>query len=353
MSVRYTWVQWTPLKLALDATVLALVATYLAVFQLVGSAAGGGESLSPQIFQMRAWGSAAFLLLTFVLALGPAARIFPVLLPALHNRRHFGIIVFATALWHAKQVLDYYHAWGVVGPWRSLLEHDAGPFPFQWFGLGALTLFGVLALTSHDAWQAMLGARLWKALHMLAYPAYGLAVAHLAFGGLAAGGSPGLLALALGSLVTVGGLHLVSAGREARADRPSPTLAHAGGKWLDAGPLELFEEGVPRSVRAPGGERIAVVASGGRLSAMHGVCAHQGGPLAEGRVIDGCLTCPWHGWQYRTEDGCAPPPFEERLPTHRTALSPSGRVLVEAKACPPGAAAPTTPIPPASHESSP
>ena len=28
------------------------------------------------------------------------------------------------------------------------------------------------------------------------------------------------------------------------------------------------------------------------------------GPLGEGKIVDGCITCPWHGFQYRPQDGC-------------------------------------------------
>jgi nitrite reductase/ring-hydroxylating ferredoxin subunit len=69
------------------------------------------------------------------------------------------------------------------------------------------------------------------------------------------------------------------------------------------------------------------------------VCAHQGGPLYEGKVIDGCLTCPWHGWQYRPGDGCSPPPFQERLITYRIRLK-NGRVLVDPRPLPAGTAVP-------------
>ena len=56
---------------------------------------------------------------------------------------------------------------------------------------------------------------------------------------------------------------------------------------------------------APGGERIAVFRDGARIGALSNLCAHQNGPIGEGRMIDGCVTCPWHGYQYRLEDGCA------------------------------------------------
>lgn len=37
--------------------------------------------------------------------------------------------------------------------------------------------------------------------------------------------------------------------------------------------------------------------------ALNNVCPHQGGPLGEGRVDDGCVFCPWHGWQFDVESG--------------------------------------------------
>jgi nitrite reductase/ring-hydroxylating ferredoxin subunit len=67
------------------------------------------------------------------------------------------------------------------------------------------------------------------------------------------------------------------------------------------------------------------------------VCAHQGGPLGEGRILDGCITCPWHGWEYRPSDGCSPPPFAERLPTYRVRIA-GGRLLLNPEPLPPGTA---------------
>ena len=44
------------------------------------------------------------------------------------------------------------------------------------------------------------------------------------------------------------------------------------------------------------------------------------GPLGEGKVIDGCITCPWHGYQYLPENGQSPPPFNEQLATYHTKI---------------------------------
>jgi nitrite reductase (NADH) small subunit len=41
----------------------------------------------------------------------------------------------------------------------------------------------------------------------------------------------------------------------------------------------------------------------GVISAIDGICPHQGGPLAEGTVEGTTVTCPWHGWQIDIRTG--------------------------------------------------
>lgn len=41
----------------------------------------------------------------------------------------------------------------------------------------------------------------------------------------------------------------------------------------------------------------------GVISAIDGICPHQGGPLAEGPVRGTIVTCPWHGWQFDVRSG--------------------------------------------------
>jgi len=47
------------------------------------------------------------------------------------------------------------------------------------------------------------------------------------------------------------------------------------------------------------------------------------------------VTCPWHGYQYRLTDGCAPPPFTEKLATYRVRVS-HGVIEVDPRPLPPG-----------------
>jgi nitrite reductase (NADH) small subunit len=45
---------------------------------------------------------------------------------------------------------------------------------------------------------------------------------------------------------------------------------------------------------------------GGVISAIDGICPHQGGPLADGAIEGTCVTCPWHGWEFDVRTGKTP-----------------------------------------------
>ena len=51
------------------------------------------------------------------------------------------------------------------------------------------------------------------------------------------------------------------------------------------------------------GKEIALFNASGKICAIQHVCPHQGGPLAEGGVDEGVVTCPWHGWQFDVRTG--------------------------------------------------
>ena len=73
----------------------------------------------------------------------------------------------------------------------------------------------------------------------------------------------------------------------------------------------------------------------GKISAVSNLCQHQNRPLSEGKILDGCITCPWHGYQYLPEKGVSPPPFVETVPTFNVRVK-SGRVFVHPKPNPAG-----------------
>jgi nitrite reductase/ring-hydroxylating ferredoxin subunit/uncharacterized membrane protein len=79
----------------------------------------------------------------------------------------------------------------------------------------------------------------------------------------------------------------------------------AGTKWvaLDLGSLPDIPQGGPTKLKA-GINELAVIRDGDRILAMHAVCAHAGGPLAEGTIVGGDrLQCPWHGSRYLLANG--------------------------------------------------
>ncbi len=167
---------------------------------------------------------------------------------------------------------------------------------------------------------------------MCVYPAYAALVAHVLLGAFQNERGVALPVLACGSVLLVCGLHIAAGLKERRADRGREDV---GGGWIDAGPAAEIPKDRARIVCASGGERIAVFRVGERLHAVTNLCAHQGGPLGEGRVIDGCITCPWHGWQYKATDGCSPPPFEEKIATYQVRVV-AGRAQVHAQPLPAG-----------------
>ncbi len=338
MSIRYVPVGWSRTKLIYDGVLLAGVVLYLLVYLRLG------PSLQPDIMPpdlgtlgMRAFGTCAFLLMSFLLCIGPLARLDRRFLPLLYNRRHFGVITCALAMGHALHVLGWYFAFSAVSPYVGVLTADVSffqlkGFPFIPFGIAALLILCALAFTSHDFWLNFLSAPVWKRLHMGIYAAYALAVLHLAMGALQSSANPLLamvVALGVGSVCT---LHVVAGMQARREDVPAAVV---GAVWRDAGRVDAIAEGHGIVVPLGDGKSAAVFRHAGRLSAISNLCAHQNGPLGEGRVLDGCVTCPWHGYQYRLEDGCAPAPFTERLATFNLRIE-NGRVLLDPRPNAPG-----------------
>jgi nitrite reductase/ring-hydroxylating ferredoxin subunit len=61
-------------------------------------------------------------------------------------------------------------------------------------------------------------------------------------------------------------------------------------------------ENTPTAAKA-GSQTLVVVRTGTTVYALHSVCAHAGGPLNEGRIVDGCIECPWHYSRFELATG--------------------------------------------------
>jgi nitrite reductase/ring-hydroxylating ferredoxin subunit/uncharacterized membrane protein len=72
--------------------------------------------------------------------------------------------------------------------------------------------------------------------------------------------------------------------------------------WHHLAPLADLPEGKP--VRKMVGEvPVVAVRTGDQVQVLADRCSHMSGPLSEGQMADGCLTCPWHGSVFRLADG--------------------------------------------------
>src|SRR3712207_1013709 len=63
--------------------------------------------------------------------------------------------------------------------------------------------------------------------------------------------------------------------------------------WTQAALGAELREGEPYVARVAGQE-ILLVRRGGTIHGLADRCNHRGGPLHEGQLEDGCVTCPWH-----------------------------------------------------------
>lgn len=333
MSVEYRAVQWNRQKRIYDASIAGGVVLYLVLFAGVGAAVH--PNATAETLLIRGLGTCAFLLLHLVLSIGPLARLDRRFLPLLYNRRHLGVATFLAALAHGVLALTQFHALGDTGPLVSLFSsnlryNSAAQFPFQTLGFAGLLILFLMAATSHDFWLHVLTPRAWKRMHMAVYIAYVILVAHVSLGALQSERNPILAGLLAGGAASLCGLHLAAGLKERRKDRPR--LHHEG--FVDVCAVDQIPE-KRAFVASLNGERVAVFKYDGRVSAISNVCRHQNGPLGEGRIIDGCVTCPWHGYQYLPDCGASPPPFTDKVETFDVLVA-AGRVLVNPVPNPPG-----------------
>lgn len=344
MSNAYKAVQWNRHKRIYDMATIGMVVLFIAAFLAITVAThpSPNDLGPPPVLLLRATAACAFIMLHIILMIGPLARLDSRFAPLLYNRRHLGVTTFAVAFVHGVVAILFYHGMGNGNPLVGIFTDNTNygslaQFPFQVLGFFALLIMFLMAATSHDYWLKNLGVAFWKTLHMSVYLAYGMLVMHVALGALQSETSPVYVALVAIGVVLVTGLHLVAGLRE----RPVEAGLRSAEDWVAVGSIEDISPDCALVVSVNGGERVAVYRHGNKISAISNVCAHQGGPLGEGKIVDDCITCPWHGYQYMAVNGQSPPPFDEKVPTYRVKLK-GRQVLLDPNPLPPG-----TPVEPA------
>lgn len=317
MSVTYQSVLWNAQKKRYHRYMW--LGIFILLFSFIGFQLYFQPTITLETLIIRSSSMVAVSLLHFILIIGPLCRLNDAFLPLLYNRRHMGVTLFFFAALHGIFSLIQFHSLGNTSILESLFFSNEkylqiSQFPFQVLGFFALLIFFLMAATSHDFWLKNLGPKIWKSLHMLVYLAYGLVIMHVALGILQYDSHPGYwIGLVMGFL-GVGGLHL-SAGLKAmfKLKAKQNQLKEEG--FFAVCTVEEIEDNAAKTFFIEN-ENIAVFKYENQLSAVNNVCRHQMGPLGEGKIVDGCITCPWHGYQYQPHNGQSPPPFNEKLTTY-------------------------------------
>lgn len=336
MGLTYKAISWNSFKKKYDTIAILTIAVFCFIFVL------GNLVLYPEMtfetILIRTSGTVSITLLHFILIIGPLSRFYPSFLPLLYNRRHLGVMMFLFASVHGLYSVFQFHALGNGDPFLSVFQsrpdlHTIEGFPFQILGLTAWSILFFMAATSHDFWLKNLGPKKWKFIHMLVYPAMLLIYFHVLFGALQYETASSYFVLITLGFLMIAGAHL-AAGYKAlkisahNAERTDDNLIKV------AKPEEISDKRA-RIIHLPGGNQAAVFRYEGKASALSNYCKHQGGPLGEGRIIDGCVTCPWHGYQYLPHNGRSPLPFKEKVSTYQLFLI-NGYIFIDPTPLPEG-----------------
>jgi sulfoxide reductase heme-binding subunit YedZ len=316
MGASYTAVGWNRQKKIYDRLIASFCLAYLFIFIVITLLVN--EQVTFETLLLRSTSTLALLLLHVILAIGPLCRLNPKFLPLLYNRRHLGVTMFSLSLIHGSFSIFQFHALSNTNPLVSLFisntNYNSLPaFPFQALGFLALVILFLMAVTSHDFWLHNLSPKVWKTLHMFVYLAYLLVVLHVMLGVIQLEKNPLYVLILFAGSATLVTLHLVAGFKEKKIDNRKFDPLQEGYVYV----CEVDEiEDSRAKIFCIDKERIAVYRHENKLFAVHNVCKHQGGPLGEGKILDGCITCPWHGYQYLPHNGQSPPPFKEKVSTY-------------------------------------
>tara|TARA_R110002072_G_scaffold109564_3_gene236991 strand:+ start:11176 stop:12225 length:1050 start_codon:yes stop_codon:yes gene_type:complete len=340
MGHAYRAVGWNRQKRRYDLVLTFGILAFLVLF--IATSLAFDPTASIETLVLRAFGAGAILLLHVVLVIGPLTRLDRRFLPLLYNRRHLGVAMFGLAFLHGGFATLYYHGFGNTFPLVSVLSSNQridslAQFPFEILGAAALAIFFLMAATSHDFWLTNLSAPVWKALHMLVYVAYLLVVGHVVLGTLQGETSRILQSVMAAGIATVVMLQLWAGLLEWRKDH-APIASAAADGFVPVGRLEDLVEGRGVTVSLAG-DRVALFRHEGRVHALSNACQHQNGPLGEGRILNGCVVCPWHGYEYQPSCGRSPEPFTEAVPTFRSRIE-DGQVFLHPTPLAPGTETP-------------
>ena len=336
--------------------------------------------IDPLTITLRTAALTALVLLHVVLLIGPWSRFVPKIRTWYKHRRHLGVVTFLLALLHAGLLFNLLFGRSITAMWSMV---------FLFFGSVALLVMLVLAVTSWDWFQKHVSLRMWSAvhggvfliflaetayvlrlwqqtqverplwatlsligfvvfwiviapwgfapsivkalngwkqLHVLVYVAYASVVLHFYYGASVIFGpwmKPAILVLC----AVVVASHAAGWIRVAQEKKRYAVPESSQEPWHEACAMSELIEGKGKRVDIHGSP-VAIFLHKGNVIACNGFCAHQKGPLWEGKIVSGYITCPWHGWQYSVRDGKAPAGLHDSTPMYETRVE-NGKVFIK------------------------
>ncbi|MBM3204870.1 Rieske 2Fe-2S domain-containing protein, partial [Candidatus Uhrbacteria bacterium] len=314
----------------------------------------------------------SFVLLNVVLWIGPWSRFSARVRNGYKHRRHLGVVTFFLALLHfafvfpsqfgssfANVFLSFFTFFGFTALfimfWMALTSfdwqqkhigqarwakihlllfvlyaliagyaiwindsHDMPIPPYQWVVMATFFLFWIVVAPWGLIPRLMKYLHGWKQVHVLIHIGFLSLVLHawLAYVVIA----PMWLKTAFILIVSfTWGSHLIGwvikwreHTRLLKTAERSQQIMIDGKEYWSVGKPEDFVDGRGKKFLIKN-LPIAVFRHKEKFFGLFAMCAHQKGPMEKGKIVNGYVECPWHGWQYSCETGQAPPGFHDQL----------------------------------------
>ncbi len=162
----------------------------------------------------------------------------------------------------------------------------------------------------------------WKQLHVLMYIAYASVITHVWTG--VAQMQPAWVQALFWTMVVgvvtshaIGWVMMLRQYMEHRSQPALPTTAQGQKTYVQVCEASALEEGKGKRFEV-NGKAIAIFKHNGTVAAMSATCPHQGGPIEQGKIVDGYVVCPWHQYQFSAADGQGPTEFPDCISFYDT-----------------------------------
>ena len=87
--------------------------------------------------------------------------------------------------------------------------------------------------------------------------------------------------------------------------------------WYAVEHASKITPGKPHAIKALGEDLVIWRKQNGDIVAQSDLCVHRGALLSGGELIDDCLVCPYHGWEFNDQGKC------EKIPANLAAFGSS------------------------------